>query len=50
MSTPVKVAPAVTENASAPADLLPRHQWALYMHGFENAGRLGGAIGQSKDK
>jgi hypothetical protein len=50
MSTPVKDAPAVTENASAPADLRPRYQWALRMHGFENAGRAEGAIGQSEDK
>lgn len=26
------------------------YQWALRMHGFENAGRTEGAIGQSKDK
>ena len=50
MSTPVMDAPAATEKASAPAALRPRlrslpimkgsliaYQWALRMHGFENA-------------
>ena len=43
-------APVVTEMAAAPAALRPRYQWALCMHGFENAGRADGAIGQSKDE
>jgi hypothetical protein len=50
MSAPVADAPAVTEKASVPAALRPPSQWALRMHGFENAGRAKGAIGQSKDK
>jgi hypothetical protein len=50
MSASVAVAPAVTEKASAPAAFLPPYQWALPLHGFENAGRAEGAIGQSKDK
>ncbi len=50
MPTPVMDASAATGKASAPADLRPRYPWALRMHGFENAGRLDGAIGQSKDK
>ena len=50
MSTPVMDAPAVTGKASAPADLRPHYPWAMHMYGFENAGRLDGAIGQSKDK
>ncbi len=50
MSTPVMDAPAVTEEAPAPAVLRPPYQWALRMHGFENAGPVEGAIGQSKDK
>ncbi|MDQ6868585.1 MAG: hypothetical protein M3178_09330 [Pseudomonadota bacterium] len=48
-STPVMDAPAVTEKAAAPAALRPPYQWALRMHGFENAGRAEGTIGQSKD-
>ncbi|MGH6835043.1 MAG: hypothetical protein ACREC9_05730 [Methylocella sp.] len=50
MSTPVMDTPAVTEKASARADLRPRHLWALRIRGFENAGRAGRAIGQSMDK
>jgi hypothetical protein len=49
MSTPVVDAPAVTEKASVPAALRPPSQWALRMHGFENAGRAK-VVGQSKDK
>jgi hypothetical protein len=36
--------------ASAPAAIRLPYRWALRMHGFENAGRAGGAIRQSKDK
>jgi hypothetical protein len=50
MSTPAMDARAVTEKSSAPEDLRPRYQWGLRMHGFENADRLEGASGQSKDK
>ena len=50
MSAPTTNAPAFTEKASAPAALRVRYHWALRMHGFENAGRATGAIGQSKDK
>jgi hypothetical protein len=50
MSMPVMDAPAVTEKASAPEALRPPYQWALPRHGFENAGRADGALGQGKDK
>ncbi len=50
MSTPVMDAPAVTEMGSAPAALRPPYQWALPIHGFENAGRAHTAIGQSNDQ
>jgi hypothetical protein len=50
MATPVIDAPAVTEKAAAPAVLRLRYQWALHNHGFENAGRAEGPIGQSKAK
>jgi hypothetical protein len=43
-------APAITEKASAPAEVRPPYQRALRMHGFENAGRAEGANGQSTDK
>jgi len=50
MSTPVMDAPDVTEMASAPAVLRPPYQWAFHMHGFENAGRAEGVIGQGKHR
>jgi len=50
MSTPVMDAPVVTKEAAVPTALRLPYQWALLRHGFENAGRAEGAIGQSKDK
>lgn len=50
MSTPVMDAPVVTEKAAAPAALRLPYRRALPMHGFDNAGRGDGAIGQSKDE
>jgi hypothetical protein len=47
MSTPVMDAPFVTKKAAVPSALRLLHQWALGRHGFENAGRAEGAVGQS---